>query len=184
MALNTFWKIFLKIFGLYLIWQMLEILPSFFFVLVYAGSQDKVTVFTTIAGIVFIVLVLFAVVRQFLFKSDYIIEKLRLEKGFIEEKIEITIHRSSLLTIIIIVLGGLMLADGLPLLIYHIFNFIQRADAYTKFQDNHATPYLVTNLVKVALGYFMVVDSKMIVNLIERKRRKNAIIIDKSLPED
>ncbi|MFI5136563.1 MAG: hypothetical protein ACHQIM_01965 [Sphingobacteriales bacterium] len=178
MELKTFWKIFLKIFSLYLIWQTLVILPSFFSTLIFVGGQDKITMFTTVSAIVFIALFFIFIIRYCLFQTDRVIDKLHLEKGFPDEKLEINIHRSSLLSIAIIILGGLMLADGLPLLVYHAFYYIQRSDAFIKFQDNRATPYLVSNFLKVLFGYFMVADNRLIVNFIERKRKKTATNID------
>ena len=176
MTLNTFWTIFLKIFGLYLIWQILTILPSFLSTLIYVGGQDKISLFTTLSGIAFATLFFIFIVRYCIFKTARVIEILHLEKGFAEEKVEVNIHRSSLLTIVVIISGGLMLADGLPLIVYDVFYYIQRSDSFVTFKDNRATPYLVSNLLKVIIGYFMVADSRLIVNFIERKRRKNTLI--------
>jgi hypothetical protein len=178
MTLKTFWTIFLKIFGIYLIWQVLIILPSFFSTLIFIGGEDKISLFTTLSAIIFIISFFVLIVRYSIFKTDRVIEKLHLEKGFPDEKLEINIHRSSLLTIATIVLGGLMIADGLPLLIYNTFYYIQRSDALIKFSDNRVTPYLVSNLLKVLLGYFMVSDSRLIVNFVERKRKKNVVNAD------
>jgi len=173
MTIRTFWTIFLKIFGLYLIWQTLTILPGFFSTLIFMNTQgDKASLFTTFAAIIFITCFFITILRYCIIKTDWIIEKLQLEKGFAEEKLEINIHRSSLLSIVIIVLGGLMLADGLPLLVYYGFQYIQHNNTYTKFMDNRSTPWLVTNFLKIVIGYFMVSDSRLIVNFIERKRRK------------
>ncbi|MCR8558616.1 hypothetical protein KXD93_13250 [Mucilaginibacter sp. BJC16-A38] len=76
------------------------------------------------------------------------------------------------MTIAIIVLGGLMLVDSLPSLIFNGFEYIQNDTTYSKIRDNRATPYLVSNFLKVVVGYFMVADSRLVVNFIERKRRK------------
>jgi len=171
MTPKTFWTIFLKIFGLYLIWQTLIILPSFFSTLIFMGnSGDKVSVFTTLFAIVFIACFFIAILRYCIFKTDWIIEE-----GLSEEKLEINIHRSSLLSIAIIVLGGVMLADGLPLLVYYCFQYIQHDNTYTKFIENRSTPWIVTNFLKILFGYFMVADSRLIVNFIERKRKKAQI---------
>jgi hypothetical protein len=178
MTINTFWKIFLKIFGLYLIWQVLIVLPSFFSTVIFIGGQDKSAMFTSFSAITFMVLFFIFVIRYSIFKPELTIEKLHLDKGFPDEKLEINIHRSSLLSIAIIVLGGLMFADGLPLLIYNVFYYIQRSDAFTKFSDNHATPYLVSNFLKVIIGYFMVADTRLIVNFIERKRKRTVNVDD------
>ena len=173
MTVKTFWTIFLKIFGLYLVWQTLIILPSFFSTLIFMStSGDKTSLFTTFSAILFIVCFFIAILRYCIFKTDWVIEKLQLEKGLGEEKLEINIHRSSLLGIAIIVLGGLMLADGLPLLVYYSFQYVQHDNTYTKLVDNRSTPWLVTNFLKIVLGYFMVSDSRLIVNFIERKRKK------------
>ncbi|WP_259068272.1 hypothetical protein HDF24_08685 [Mucilaginibacter sp. X4EP1] len=175
MTPNTFWKFFLKIFALYLIWQILTIIPSFVSNLISSVSQDKGALFTVFAGALFVVLLFTAIVRYCLFQTDRVIDKLHLEKGFPDEKLEINIHRSSLLSIAIIILGGVMLADALPLLIANIFSYIQGSDNTIKFRDNHATPYLIAYFLKVVIGYFLVADSRLVVNFIERKRKKSII---------
>ncbi|MEP6613688.1 MAG: hypothetical protein ABJA76_17425, partial [Mucilaginibacter sp.] len=92
MTPKTFWTFFLKIFGLYLIWQTLILLPSFFSTLVYMfRSDDKLSVFTALCAIVVIGCTFALIFRMCLFKTDYLIEKLCLDKGFEDEKVEINI---------------------------------------------------------------------------------------------
>lgn len=172
MTPDTFWKIFLRIFGLYLIWQTLTIVPSFFAtVMYYINTKDQLSIFNALWAIVFIALFFIAIIRYCLFKTDRTIAKLRLTRGLPEDTIEVNIHRSSLLSIAVIVLGGVMLADGLPSLLYNIFDYIQREETALKFTENRATPYLIANLLKVVIGYFMMSDNRLVVNFIERKRR-------------
>ena len=178
MAPNTFFTFFLRIFGLYLIWQTLTLVPSVFSTLIYYGSTpDSSGAFSTVSAIVFIILFFIAILRYCIFKTDWIIEKLRLTKGLAEEKIDINLHRSSLLSIAIIVLGGLMLADGLPLLTFNIIEYIQANSTYQTFSQNRFSPYIVSNLLKVIIGYFMVADSRLVVNFIERRKRKAQVNI-------
>ncbi|MDP9078013.1 MAG: hypothetical protein M3O71_11350 [Bacteroidota bacterium] len=173
MTPKTFWTIFLKIFGLYLLWQTLVALPSFFSsLLFFSTGEDKLAIVKIVIAIAFIATFFIVILRYCLFKTDWIIEKLKLERGFNEEKLEVDIHRSSLLTIAVIVLGGLMLVDSLPSLIFNGFEYIQNDTTYSKMRDNRATPYLVSNFLKVVVGYFMVADSRLVVNFIERKRKK------------
>lgn len=181
MTPKTFWTFFLKIFGLYLIWQTLILLPSFFSTLVYMfRSDDKLSVFTALCAIVVIGCTFALIFRTCLFKTDFLIKKLRLDKGFEDETVEINIHRSSLLSIATIVIGGLMLADGLPLLVFYGFQYIQRDSAYATFGRNPSSPWLVTNFLKIVIGYFMVADSRLIINFIERKRKKAQITDEES----
>jgi len=176
MTPKTFWILFLRIFGLYLIWQTLTLLPSLFSTLIYMfKANDGLSVFSTICAIVLIGCTFALVFRLCLFKTEMVIEKLHLARGFGEEKFDINIHRSSLLSIAIIVLGGLMLTEGLPLLAYHGFQYFQRDNTYNSFTSNLSSPWIVTNFLKVLFGYFMVTDSRLIVNFIERKRKKAKI---------
>jgi hypothetical protein len=176
MTLKIFWTIFLKIFGLYLIWQTLIILSiDFSTISLFNGldkilfkDHDKVFFFILLSEMVLMVLLLVLIIRYCIFKTDRIIEKLHLEKGFIEEKVEINIHPSSLLTIAIIVLGGLILADSLPRLVGDTI-------LYAGVRQNKELGYVVSNLLRVCLGYFMVIKSPLIVNFIERKKKNGFV---------
>ena len=175
MTVKTFWTIFLKIFGLYLVWQIISFLPTFVSWINYLGSADAKSLLIAIIILCLILGFFILVARYSIFKTDWIIEKLKLEKGFADDRIEINIHRSSLLSIAIIVLGGLLLADGLPMFGYNVFTYIKYSNEYQYkgIWDNRNTPALVSSLLKVLIGYFMVADSRLIVNFIERKRKKS-----------
>ncbi|HEY2581758.1 MAG TPA: hypothetical protein VGI43_08130 [Mucilaginibacter sp.] len=172
MNLRTFWTIFLKIFGLYLIWQILSILSTDFSIIyIFNGlnkilykDHDKVFFYITLSGMVFMVLLLIWTIRYCIFKTDSIIEKLRLEKGFSEEKVEINIYPLSLLTIAVIALGGFILSDSLPRLVADII-------MYAGLRQNKELGPVISNLLRAFLGYFMVTKSSLIVNFIERNRK-------------
>ena len=68
-----------------------------------------------------------------------------------------------------------MLADGLPILTFNIFEYIQANTSYNTFSQNRFSPYIVSNLLKVVIGYFMIADSRLLVNFIERRKRKAQI---------
>ena len=184
MTPRTFWLFFLRFFGLYIIWQIVFLLPSFFAAWAYIDrSPDTSGSLTRVSAIVFIVLFFIAVLRACFFKTDWVIEKLHLTNNMPEEKIEIGIHRSNLLSITVIVLGGLMLADGLPILLFNIFQYFQSDNSSVPFTQNHSTPYIISYLAKVVIGYFMVADSRLIVNFIKRKRRKAHIATEEENSE-
>lgn len=169
MTPKTFWTYFLRIFGLYLIWQSLIVLPGFISNLINIPKMDIATLFTTISGLVFILSFYVAVLRYCIFKTGYIIQKLNLADGYDEEKIELNIERSNLLTMAVIIIGGLMLADAIPLFFYYVFQYFQNQNNYSGFSDNHASPWLISNLLKGVVAYLMLTESRAIVNFIERK---------------
>ena len=166
MTPKTFWRYFLKLFGLYAIWRAGLLLPDFFSIVYFKA-------FLIIQILIFVsYLAFFAALGYFsLLKTDLIIDKLKLTQGLGDDPLNINIHRSSLLKIIIIMIGGLMLADSLPLLISNLFQYFQNTNYFDKFKDNRSSPLVVLYLLKIIIGFFMIADSRLIVNFIERKRK-------------
>lgn len=72
-----------------------------------------------------------------------------------------------------------MVADGLPFLAFNILNYVQADSTYNTFSQNRASPYIISNLLKIVIGYFMMADNRLIINFIERKS-KEAIVNDGS----
>jgi hypothetical protein len=107
-------------------------------------------------------------------KPEIIINKLKLDEGFEEEKFEINLHRSTVLSIAIIIIGGLMLADGLPELMRQIYVYFQMQNAYDYPADKSPSGYIIFYFIKVFIGYYMVAYHRLVVNFIEGMSRKNA----------
>ncbi|WP_448700248.1 hypothetical protein ACFGVR_00115 [Mucilaginibacter sp. AW1-3] len=179
MTPKSLWTILVKIFGLYLIWQSGTLLTQFISTFAFIGQRDQDQYPLAIFGTVFLFLVVgcvyFIVLRYCLFKTDLVIEKLHLEKGFSEEEFELNIHRSTILTIATIVIGGIMFTENIPQLCYRIFSYAQHAESYTKFTDNPYSAWFVFDILKVVIGYFLMTESRMVVNFIERKKRKASL---------
>jgi hypothetical protein len=136
------------------------------------SDTDTLTLFTVFTAFVFVTLFFIFIIRYCLFQTEKIITMLRLDKGFSDENLEINVQRSGLLKVALIVIGGLMIADGLPLFVYNVFFYFQHSNSYTGFTDNHASPYVISNGLKLVFGYLMVTESQAIINFVERKRRK------------
>jgi len=163
-----------KIFGLYLIWQSVVLVTQFMAFFSYMGDLGRerspsTIIFLTVFFYALIVVVYFFILRACLFKTDWVIEKLHLDRGFTEEKFDLNIHYSTILMVVTMVIGGLMLVEGLPQLGNRLFSYLQRSDQYKGLTDNPTTPWLALEIFKVVLGYLMLTESKMIVGIIQRK---------------
>lgn len=163
-----------KIFGLFLMWQSVVLITQFISTFTYIGSLGREqspawTIFVILFFYAVIVVVYFLITRACIFKTDWVVEKLHLDRGFTEEKFELNIHYSTILMVVTMVVGAFMLIDGLPQLCYRIVSYAQRSDQYKGFTDNPASPWLALDIFKVVLGYLMLTESKMIVGIIERK---------------
>ena len=166
MTPKVFWTYSLKIFGLYAIYRAGLLLPDFFSIIYYKTFLlIQILIFASF-------FVFFGTLGYFsVLKTNLIIDKLRLTHGLSDEPMNINIHRSSLLKIAIIVIGGLLVADSLPLLFSNLFQYFQNTNYFSKFKDNRSSPLVVLYLLKVIVGSFMVADSRLVVNFIERKRK-------------
>jgi len=128
MTIKTFWIIFLKILGLWFVFLGLSIIVPTLSMIIYSSLNDRAPGFEKL--LLAIVIVLVAVVIFILifwllvFKSVWLVEKLKLSKGFTDERLELTMHWSTILTIASIVIGGVIFIDSFPLVIKQSISFI------------------------------------------------------------
>lgn len=170
MTIKTFWTILLKILGLYLVLGLFAILLQPVILLTSHSStftnpnilEGFITILVTI-GVYFLILYLLV------FKTEWLIDKLQLNKGFTEEKIEFNVSKTAILTIATIVLGGLLFIDALPALCKQIFSYWQLYQQKNIFHENPSLGWIIFYVVKIGLGYYLMTNSHYVVSLIEKE---------------
>jgi len=176
MTPRSLFAIIIKIIGIYLligsfvtIPQMITAVLSFRAQVSYAGPGDlfALAFFILITAAIYI-----GIMRYCLFKTEWLIDKLHLDKGFDEEKLEINIHRSTVLKIAVIVIGAVMVIDSLPALCKEVFVYSQMSAPNRGFNENPSSKYMIVDIVKLFIGFFLMTNSRLVVNFIERKRRE------------
>ena len=174
MTIKTFWTILLKVMGLWFIFVSLgTIVQILSMILIFSQNShttgiDKVLLSTVI---VLVVTLLFILMLWFLlFKSAWVIEKLKLTKGFAEERIELTMEWSTILTIATIVIGGIMVIDSLPLLCKQTVTYFQHAKL---LKDSQESMWILFYLVKTVLGYLLMTNSQYVVRFLGRQNDRN-----------
>jgi hypothetical protein len=179
MAPRTLWNIILKIFGIYIFIQILYSLPQVFAELVFFKRQfDSQSSLQTICLMLFTLSVFLFMLIAFIFKTDWLIDKLGLLKSFDEEKIELNIHRSTVLKIVIIFSGIMLFVEGLPTLLKEAFTYLQDINTQNDFRQSPGSGWIVYQLAKVSISLFMMSGSRVIVNFIERKRKDKAKVVE------
>jgi hypothetical protein len=176
MTPRSFWAILIKILGLYIILESLASVPNFLGSVYYVfsttfGQDNSGFLFLTLYYIV-VICVYGLLFYYCLFKTDWIIDKLKLDKGFEDERFEFNIHRSTVLKIIIMVTGGVLLVDSVPMLCRQILSYIQERNKYISPVSHPATGYIIIYSVKIFIGYFMLTCSRMMINFMEARRKK------------
>jgi hypothetical protein len=174
MTPRTLWTILLKILGFCVFLQLLHILPRLFDAIFFISSNHDTIAFTVIANTLFSTVIYLFMIIAFIFRTDWLIKLLRLDKSIPEEKIELNMHRSTVLKIAVIVTGAILLIDSVPPLLQGLFAYYQNINDYNGLKRYPYTGELIFNLLSVFISFFMVTSSRLIVNFIERKRKGTA----------
>jgi hypothetical protein len=180
MTPRSLFAIIIKVIAIYLIVASLSFIPQLLSTLMMLfqpgmSAPRGEEILTSILIIILIVGFYIFFLRLCLFKTDWIIDKLRLSEGFSEEKFELNIHRSTVLKISVIVIGAVMLTDSLPMLCKQVISYIQMSRAYMSFSQNHESGWMIYYFVKFFIGFSLISANRPIVNYIERKRKGPAI---------
>ena len=104
-----------------------------------------------------------------LFKTNRVIDKLKLDQGFQQETFNLAIDRSTILRITIIVLGGLIIVESIPALIQEIIYFIEMKKSEVPNAKNYA---VILQAVKLIIGIFLIAYQRFIVNVIDHKQKR------------
>ena len=169
MEINTFWRIILKGIGLWFLVESIYIVPQLMSTISVIDNEVGWSNLLIVWGInLFVFLIYILIVRLFLFKSDWLINTLKLEKNFTQEKIDISISTESILKIIIIIIGGLIFVQGLPNLIAEIYQFIQQKELIKNYPE---VSWLIFHFLKTLFGYLMMTNSKIIEKYINKESR-------------
>lgn len=168
MSIKTFWKILIKILGLLLILGALTVVPQWIYSIYSAyqtGDNESFITLTIILLTVFFIY--FFAFRFCIYKTSWIIDKLKLDKGFEEEMIELNSNENRIISIAIIVIGGLLFVENIPILFRQIFVFFQQESL---FKDYPQSGWMIFNFVKVVIGYLLMTNSFRIANFVKSKK--------------
>lgn len=172
MEIKSFWNIVLKGIGLWLLINSLYIFPQIAVTLLtsqFIGGWN-----TAIPDLIFGIIALlayFMISYMFLYKTPLLISKLKLEKHFTENRIDITVSTNTVLKIIVILIGGITFIDSFPNLIKEIFQFAQQKELLRDYAD---LSWLVFHSLNTLIGYLLITNSTMIVNSINKEMDKQS----------
>lgn len=172
MSIRTFWILLLRILGLFLVLQSFSVITQFLpsFSLFFDNPEPNVSAIVTLFALMFIVIGgYFYVMRLIIFKSDWIIDKFKLDHGFDDDKLDFNIQSNALLSIATIVIGGVMMADAIPFLCREIVVFYQQK---VSFQDSLISSWIILFFIKASVGYYLITNSKMVIDFIQNMNRK------------
>ena len=158
MTKRDFFRVLIKLFGLYIFIEYLFIGIMANFNFFYIDSEPIVV----IASIV-VVLVWVGLFLAIMFKTDSILDMLSLDKGFEDERINLVeMKASGLMKIGLIVIGALLVINNIAPMLYHIF-YAFKAEINDYIVQSQINTPLSMLLMKVILGATLVLNNDRIV---------------------
>lgn len=169
MTIKTFWTILIKILGLLLILGALTTIPQWFSS-IYSAYQigDSESLIILILILLVILIIYYFVFKLCLYKTSWIIEKLKLDRDFETQNIELNSKSFTIISIATIVIGGLMFVENIPLLLREIFIFFQQE---ALFKDYPKTGWILFDFIKVIVGYLLMTNSSRIAKFIDDPKK-------------
>jgi uncharacterized membrane protein YidH (DUF202 family) len=171
MTPKTLFNIVLKVFGLFFLkdifFVVIQLLPT----VTYVIRPDMESQGLIQIALFSIYLLIYGLVAFYLIiKTDLVIDKLKLDQDFDQEPFQFNMHRSTVLSIALIVIGGLIIIEGIPTLLRELGTYYQQSrDNYRKKDPSFI--YIIVSVSKVLIGFLIIIEKKWIVNFIEKKRK-------------
>ena len=175
MTPRSLFLIVLKCLGVFFIKEFLLLIPQFLSVFLYLTRGDTITIgIWTALAVVFMGGVYSLIFYYLIFKTERVVQLLQLEKGFEEERLSFRIHRSSVISIVVMVVGLLIIVDAIPGLCKQLFLYYQEK-RITYGQTHPSFSASFVTIVQLIIGLLFVGNQRQIVNFIERKRRNASL---------
>ncbi len=173
MKAKDLFTVILKVFGLYLIKDVILSIPPILAVLHQVLDVSVGAAFFSLFVSLLVFGLYFGIVYLLLFKTQWIISKLRLTSDLSDEPLVINLHRSSIYTIAIIVTGLIILVFAIPQLIRHLYDWYEyMASRKSMFWSNkHNYSHLLISLSEVIIGLLFLINQRVLVNFLESRRR-------------
>ncbi len=179
MTPRSFWTILIKMVGFYIVLESIVSIPQFLGTLAIffkqaRGDGDNSYGTFVLGYYVMIVALYVSILRLCLFKTGLVIDKLKLDQGYDDERFEFNIHRSTILKVIVVVMGGLLIINNIPPLIEQVLAYFRFSHdvMYRNLADAPTAKFIAVYFIKTAIGVFMLTSSRLVVNLIELKRKR------------
>ncbi|MBL0337261.1 MAG: hypothetical protein IPP73_18585 [Chitinophagaceae bacterium] len=171
MTPRSLFIIILKIIGIFLVKDILTTIPQLLYIIPQLNDSEMLSENILLFIITFFTLFLYSFLAHFLiFKTELIITKFKLDSGFEQKEFVLSIHRSTILSISLIVLGGFILIEEIPMFCRQLYLFFQEK-RMTYGQTRPSTVFIIISGVKILTGLLLIGNQRRIVNFIEFKRK-------------
>ena len=166
MLIKTFWKIIIKIIGLWLLFNSVSIILQFLSYFSLSRDPLSAEVYILYYLIVFsiICLIYLILIRILLFKTDWLIKKLKLENNFTEDRIDLNLKSTTIISISVIIIGGLIFVENLPKLCSRLYYFSTQNSDIEIIEKG----FLIPDIINIIIGILLITKVKEITKYFEK----------------
>jgi len=171
MTARNFFNIVLKIFGLFFLREIINSVPQLISTLFFLFKPENFAegLFLFVASC--LVLTFYIVLTyQLLFRTNNLVDKLKLDRDFNDIIFEFKLPKTEILTISLIIIGGIILLNEIPNLCKSIFLYIQEKKINRGMTKPDFT-YIILSLAKVTIALLLIGERVRIVELFSRKSK-------------
>jgi hypothetical protein len=173
MKAKDIFTIILKVIGIITIKDLLIALPSLLaFASEYPG-YDRGTFFLALIALIIPIAFYISLIYLLLFRTEIIITKLKLESNLTSEPLLINMHRSSILSIAIIIVGLLFIGWAIPPLIKNLYYWYSFNKTSGGIMSNQSYKFdeIIYLAAQMIIGLLLLGNQRVLINFIELKRK-------------
>ena len=126
----------------------------------YSGWSDY-SMIAILFLLIFSIGIFYLIIHYFLYKTEWLIDRFKLDQGFDDERIDIAISTQTFIAIIISVLGGIYFIDSVPSLCKALYNFYQQSFVFRQSPKSNS---IVFYLVESIFGYILLMNGSFLSN--------------------
>jgi hypothetical protein len=166
MTKRDFFRLMIKLFGLYSgLLAIFTVIPNNITNVMY---QFDVTILLFIIASTLLIVFFFIFL---IFKTDLVIDKLKLDKGFDDDTIQFeSLSTESIVKIAIFLIGGFLIIDYLPNFLNYTLQAF-RSKVQSSEYSNMPVNYFnwIVSGINILLGYLLLTNYKIIANYFDKK---------------
>lgn len=163
MTKKDFFRILIKLFGLYILITFIFSLVSSIAYFFTSYDLDIVSIAASLGTII----LLFILFVGLILKTDTIIQWLRLDSGFDDEYIQFEkFNPKNVVKLGLIIIAGLMIINNIEVLIGQLTLYIQIRD-YGISDENMSKYTTIMAVIQIVVAYFLLREQNLIFNLLK-----------------
>lgn len=169
MTPRTLFQIIIKIIGLFFVLELINSIPQLTSTIWYYVSPDGIgfELWLVVLGLLLGLGLYVFLAYIFLFNSNVVVDKLKLDQWFEDDVFSFRIPRTFVLMTAIVVIAGIILLQEVPNIVFNIYRYTEVSAAAFGQQDlEHSS--LILSIVKVVLALLMVGERKFLLRLIDK----------------